>query len=70
MSHINNHNVIGIHTPEPRQGVQSKLKSSWDEHSALKTENGRQAVVRNGYLPELSIQTGIDDLAITAKIQA
>ena len=34
------------------------------EHADLKLLDGRQAVVRNGYLPERTIQTGIGDVGI------
>ncbi len=33
-------------------------------HEELRLPNGRKAVVRNGYLPERSIQTGIGDVDI------
>ena len=77
---MDNHNVIGLHTPEPldplqevlkrgaqallMQAVESELVSRLAEYSELKTEDGRQAVVRNGHLPERTVQTGLGDLVV------
>jgi putative transposase len=36
------------------------------EHGELKDEQDRQRVVRNGYLPEREIQTGIGAVAVRA----
>ncbi|SDZ22009.1 hypothetical protein SAMN05421754_11073 [Nitrosomonas sp. Nm58] len=33
-----------------------------ERHGSLKTDEGKAAVVRNGYLPERSIQTGLEIL--------
>ncbi len=47
-----------------RQAVESELISLLSEHKNLKLLDGRQALVRNGYLPERTIQTGIGDVSI------
>lgn len=47
-----------------RQAVESELMSLLSEHENLKLLDGRQALVRNGYLPERTIQTGIGDVNI------
>jgi len=35
-----------------------------DQHAHVKDENGRRQVVRNGYLPERNITTGLGDVKI------
>lgn len=35
-----------------------------ERHGSLKTDEGKAAVVRNGYLPERSIQTGLGDIEV------
>ena len=47
-----------------RQAVESELMSLLSEHENLKLLDGRQALVKNGYLPERTIQTGIGDVSI------
>ena len=47
-----------------RQAVEAELDTLLSEYKELKLMDGRQAVVRNGYLPERTIQTGIGDVAI------
>lgn len=47
-----------------KQAVEAELNVMLSEYANLKLEDGRQAVVRNGYLPERTIQTGIGDVAI------
>lgn len=44
--------------------VEAELAQLLAHYSALKDEQGRQAVVRNGYLPERSVQTGVGDVAV------
>lgn len=41
------------------QAVESELQVLLDQHAQHRLPDGRQAVVRNGYLPERTIQTGI-----------
>lgn len=47
-----------------RQAVEAELGSMLSEYEDLKLTDGRRAVVRNGYLPERTIQTGIGDVPI------
>jgi putative transposase len=41
------------------QAVEEELQGFLKQHKGLKDEQGRQAVVRNGYLPERTVMTGI-----------
>jgi len=47
-----------------RQAVEAELSTLLSQHADLKLLDGRQAVVRNGYLPERKIQTGIGDVMV------
>ena len=44
--------------------VEAELENFLMEHAALRLADGRAAVVRNGYLPERAIQTGIGNLDV------
>ena len=46
------------------EAVDAELAALLDHYRSLKTGDGQQAVVRNGYLPERSIQTGVGDVAV------
>lgn len=46
------------------QAVETELALMLEQHRALRLPDGRQAVVRNGYLPQRTIQTGIGDVEI------
>lgn len=46
------------------EAVDAELAALLDHYRGLKTGDGQQAVVRNGYLPERSIQTGVGDVAV------
>ena len=46
------------------QAVEAELQQLLQAHEELRLPNGRKAVVRNGYLPVRSIQTGIGDVDI------
>ena len=46
------------------QAVEAELSEFLDQYQGLKDERGRQAVVRNGYLPERTITTGVGEVAI------
>ncbi len=46
------------------QAVQAELVELLDQHRSLTTEDGKTAVVRNGYLPERTIQTGLGDIPV------
>lgn len=55
-----------------REGARQRLKTAIEieinafieEHQSKVTESGLQQIVRNGYLPERTIQTGIGDIAV------
>lgn len=46
------------------QAVEAELEILLQQHQDLRLDDGRKAVVRNGYLPERTIQTGIGDVEI------
>lgn len=47
-----------------KKAVESELESMLLDYADLKLLDGRRAVVRNGYLPERTIQTGIGDVVV------
>ncbi|MGR9046650.1 MAG: IS256 family transposase [Gammaproteobacteria bacterium] len=44
--------------------IEAEIAAFIEQHSALKTDENKAAVVRNGYLPERSIQTGLGDIEV------
>lgn len=46
------------------QAVEVELELLLERHADLKLDDGRKAVVRNGYLPERKIQTGLGDVTV------
>lgn len=46
------------------QAVQAELQQLLAEHAERRTEAGQAAVVRNGYLPERELQTGIGPVKV------
>jgi len=44
--------------------IEAEVASFIHQHGGLKTDEGRTAVVRNGYLPERSIQTGLGGIEV------
>ena len=46
------------------QAVELELSHLLKQHEDKKLDDGRQAVVRNGYLPARTLQTGIGDVDI------
>ena len=46
------------------QAVQAELNELLDRHKDLNLDDGRQAVVKNGFLPERTIQTGLGDIPV------
>jgi putative transposase len=46
------------------QAVEAELNEFLHDYRGLKDGQGRQAVVRNGYLPERSVTTGLGEVAI------
>ena len=48
------------------EAVAAEVHEFLIRHASLKDGNHRQRMVRNGYLPERTIQTGLGDVAVTA----
>jgi transposase-like protein len=48
------------------QAIKTEVNEFLASHRELKDADGKQRVVRNGYLPERTIQTGIGDVAVKA----
>ena len=48
------------------QAIETEVEVFLCEHCALQDGMGRRQVVRNGYLPERTIQSGIGDIAVKA----
>ena len=46
------------------KAVETELQILLEQHSPKKLPDGRQALVRNGYLPERTVQTGIGDVQV------
>lgn len=46
------------------QAVEAELNDFLEQYQSLKDPQGRQAVVRNGYLPERTITTGVGDIPV------
>ena len=46
------------------QAVEAELQLLLEQHTEHRLPDGRKAVVRNGYLPERTVQTGIGDVEI------
>ena len=44
--------------------IEAEVAAFIEEHSALQTDEGKVVVVRNGYLPERPIQTGLGDIEV------
>ena len=49
-----------------RQVVEEELKSFLDKHGGDRDAEGRRAVVRNGYLPERQVLTGVGPVTVQA----
>ena len=47
-----------------RQAVEAELEELLEQHSARRTEEGLAGVVRNGYLPERELQTGVGPVKV------
>ena len=47
-----------------RRAVEAELKTFLDEHECERDEEGRRAVVRNGYQPEREVLTGIGPVRV------
>jgi hypothetical protein len=44
--------------------IEAEVASFIERYGNLKTDEGQKAIVRNGYLPERSIQTGLGDIEV------
>ncbi|SDI13535.1 transposase [Nitrosomonas sp. Nm132] len=44
--------------------IEAEVSAFIRQHGSLKTEDDKPRVVRNGYLPERSIQTGLGDIEV------
>ena len=44
--------------------IESEVVSFIERYGNLKTDEGKSAVVRNGYLPERTVQTGLGDIDV------
>ena len=49
-----------------QQAVEVEVAEAIAQYATLRDEQGRRRVVRNGYLPERSIQTGIGEVSVRA----
>jgi len=77
---MTDNNISSLHKPEPidllqqvlKQGAQqllakaieSEVQLLLETHNTLITDDGKAGLVRNGYLPERTIQTGLGDIAV------
>jgi len=73
-------NVITLNKPEQNDPLQEVLREGArkmlaaaieaeiaifiEQHSALQTDEGKAVVVRNGYLPQRPVQTGLGDIEV------
>ena len=49
------------------QAVEAELQTLLDQHADVRLSDGRQAVVRNGHLPERTVQTGIGNVEVKVR---
>ncbi len=77
---MTDNNISQLHKPEPidflqhvlKQGAQQLLAKAieaevtllLEDNNSLMTDDGKAGLVRNGYLPERTIQTGLGDIAV------
>lgn len=76
---MNNDKVVSLHAPAEdvlsellksgarqllAQAVQAELGELLDHYQDVTLDDGRQAVVKNGYLPARTIQTGLGDIPV------
>src|SRR5690554_7343452 len=53
-----------------KQAVEAELAELLQAHRSLTTDDGKPAVVRNGYLPARTIQTGLRSEEHTSELQS
>ncbi len=72
---MSDNNISQLHKPEPTdllqqvlkqgaqqllaQAIESEVQQLLADHKGLTTEEGNAGLVRNGYLPKRTIQTGL-----------
>jgi|TARA_B110000091_G_C13762332_1_gene452741 putative transposase len=77
---MNDNNISQLHKPEPTdllqqvlkkgaqqllaQAIEAEVQQLLADHKGLLTEDGKTGLVRNGYLPERTIQTGLGDIDV------
>jgi len=76
---MKNDNLVALHTPAQdvltallntgaqqllTQAIEAEVASLLTHYQGLLTESGLQGVVRNGHLPERTIQTGLGDIGV------
>lgn len=77
---MTDNNVSPLHTPAPidmlqqvlkqgaqqllAQAIETEVQQLLEQMANVTTEDGKPAVVRNGYLPERTIQTGLGDIDV------
>ena len=47
-----------------KKAIEIEIQDYLERYESLKTSDGRRAVVKNGYLPEREIQTGIGPVSV------
>ena len=76
---MSNDKIVSLHTPAQdvlsellktgakqllAQAVQAELEELLNNHKDITLDDGRQAVVKNGHLPERTVQTGLGDIPV------
>jgi len=76
---MTNDNIVALHTPAQDvlsellkagaqqllgQAIEAEVATLLAQYQELLTESGLQGVVRNGYLPERTVQTGLGDINV------
>ena len=77
--HMTNDNIVALNTPAQdvlsellktgaqqllTQAIEAEVATLIAQHRGLMTESGLQGIVRNGYLPERTVQTGLGDIDV------
>jgi len=76
---MEDNNIVALHTPAQdalseilktgaqkllAQAVEAELDQLLTQYKSLETDSGQKGIVRNGYLPERTIQTGLGNVAV------
>ena len=77
--HMTNDNIVALNMPAQdvlsellktgaqqllTQAIEAEVATLIAQHRGLMTESGLQGIVRNGYLPERTVQTGLGDVDV------